>query len=105
MKSGISDSKTNLDERADRAIELARKMSPGTARNDALKKAGVLRLIADLARQIETKGKPIRGKRPGRARLKELHGPAAAHVSPNSASDDDDDPFQPIVFCSMASSA
>jgi hypothetical protein len=72
MKSGISDSKTSLDERADRAIELARKMSPGSARNDAMKKAGVLRLIADLAREIETKGRPIRGKKPGRAKLKDL---------------------------------
>ena len=72
MKRGISDSKTNLDVRADRAIELARNMPPGSARNDAMKKAGVLRQMADLAREIATKERSIRGKKPGSAKMKDL---------------------------------
>lgn len=66
-----SDSKTNFDVRADRAIEIARRMSPGLARNDAMKKAGILRLMADLEREIATKKHPIRGKKPRRAKQKD----------------------------------
>lgn len=66
-----SDSKTNFGERADRAIEIARQMSPGLARNDAMKKAGILRLMADLEREIATKKSPIRGKKPHRAKQKD----------------------------------
>jgi hypothetical protein len=67
----ISDSKTNFDKLADRAIESARKMPPGLARNDALKRAGLLRLMADLAHKIAAKEKPIRGKKPNRVKLGE----------------------------------
>lgn len=67
-----SDSKTSLDQRADRAIEFARNMPPGLARNDALKKAGLLRLMADLANKIAAKERPIRGKKPHRVKLKDL---------------------------------
>lgn len=67
-----SDSKTNLDKRADRAIETARKMPPGLARNDALKKAGLLRLMADLANEIAAKERPIRGKKPHRVKFRDL---------------------------------
>ena len=59
----------NLDERANRAIELARNMPPGLARNDALKRAGLLRLIADLAHDIAAKEKPVRGKKPNRVKV------------------------------------
>jgi hypothetical protein len=64
------DSKTNLDVRADRAIEIARKMPPGVVRNNAMKKAGLLRLMADLTREIATKERPVRGKKPYRAKPK-----------------------------------
>ena len=67
-----SDSNTNLDERADRAIELARNMPPGLPRNDALKRAGLLRLMADLASEIAAKERPIRGKKPHRLKSKDL---------------------------------
>lgn len=67
-----SDSKTTLDKRADRAIEFARNMPPGLARNDALKKAGLLRLMADLAHKIAAKEKPVRGKKPHRVKFKDL---------------------------------
>ena len=65
-------SKTILDERADRAIAFARNMPPGLARNDALKKAGLLRLMADLASEIAAKERPIRGKKPHRVKFRDI---------------------------------
>jgi hypothetical protein len=67
----ISDSKTNFEARADRAIETARRMSPGLARNDAMKKAGILRVMADLEREIATKKSPVRGKKPHRTKQRD----------------------------------
>jgi hypothetical protein len=61
-----SDSQTNWDARADRAIDEARGMPPGPARHDAMKRAGLLRWLAVLMQELEKREKPVRGKRPRR---------------------------------------
>ena len=58
--------RTDFDCRADRAMELARALSPGAERQAALKRAGLLRQIALLAGRLGSLEKPIRGKRPSR---------------------------------------
>jgi hypothetical protein len=58
--------RTDFDCRADRAMELARALSPGAERQAALKRAGLLRQIALLAGRLGTLEKPVRGKRPTR---------------------------------------
>ena len=67
LKRTKSGSKTDWDLRADRAIEAARKMPPGPARHDAMKRAGLLRLMAQLKAAIAKKERPVRGKKPGRS--------------------------------------
>jgi hypothetical protein len=57
---------TDFDRRADRAMELARALSPGAERQAALKRAGLLRQIALLAGRLGVLEKPVRGKRPAR---------------------------------------
>jgi hypothetical protein len=61
-----SDSKTHWDLKADRAIERARGMPQGPDRHDAMKRAGLLRNLATLMREIATREKPVRGKKPNR---------------------------------------
>jgi hypothetical protein len=46
------------------AIESARNMPPGPARHDALKKAGLLRRLAEMSEEIQRLERPVRGKRP-----------------------------------------
>jgi hypothetical protein len=64
-----SDSKTHWDVKADLAIERARSMPPGPARHDAMKKAGLLRGLAALMREITRREKPVRGKKPRRQKV------------------------------------
>ena len=58
--------RTDFDYKADRAMELARALSPGAERQAALKRAGLLRQIALLAGRLGDLEKPVRGKRPSR---------------------------------------
>jgi hypothetical protein len=58
--------KTHWDLKADRAIERARGMPQGPGRHDAMKRAGLLRNLAALMREIAIREKPIRGKKPYR---------------------------------------
>jgi hypothetical protein len=58
--------RTAFDCRADQAMESARALSPGAERQDALKRAGLLRQIALLSDQLGILERPIRGKRPTR---------------------------------------
>jgi hypothetical protein len=46
------------------AIQRARDMPPGAARHDAMKKAGLMRRMAEIFEEIQTLEQPIRGKRP-----------------------------------------
>ncbi len=46
------------------AMERARNMPPGPARQDALKKAGLLRRLAEMSEEIQKLEQPVRGKRP-----------------------------------------
>lgn len=66
MRKRKSDSKTHWDLKADRAIERARGMPQGPARHDAMKRAGLLRNLAALMREIATRENPVRGKKPNR---------------------------------------
>jgi hypothetical protein len=59
-------SKTHWDLKADRAIESARGMPQGPRRHDAMKRAGMLRNLAALMREIAMREKPVRGKKPNR---------------------------------------
>ena len=61
MRKEDSQTKTNFDDAADRAIELARDMPPGPERIRALKEAGLLRQIAELARKIAARENPSAG--------------------------------------------
>ena len=67
--------RTDFDRRADRAMELARTLSPGAERQAALKRAGLLRQIALLAGRLGTLERPIRGKRPTRMARRTLGQP------------------------------
>ncbi|QIG95282.1 hypothetical protein [Bradyrhizobium sp. 6(2017)] len=58
------DSKSAWDDKADRAIEIARSLPPGPDRHDAMKKAGLMRRMAALVEEIDKQERPIRGKRP-----------------------------------------
>ena len=71
MRKRKSDSKTHWDLKADRAIEHARGMPQGPDRHDALKRAGLLRNLATLMREIATREKPVRGKKPNRPKRSE----------------------------------
>jgi hypothetical protein len=64
MNSHASISKTDWDRKADLAIAVARSMAPGPHRQTALKKAGYLRLMADLVSRIRKLETPVRGKKP-----------------------------------------
>jgi hypothetical protein len=46
------------------AIQKARNMPPGPARQEAMKKAGLKRRLAEMSEEIQTLERPIRGKRP-----------------------------------------
>jgi len=61
-----SDSQTDWDARADRAIDEARSMPPGPARHHAMKRAGLLRWLAVLMQEHEKREKQVRGKKPRR---------------------------------------
>jgi hypothetical protein len=50
--------------KAVQAIDAARNMPPGHARNEALKKAGLIRRLAEISEEIQKFERPIRGKRP-----------------------------------------
>ena len=69
MRKKNSDSKSHWDVKADRAIEAARSLPPGPARQDAMKKAGLLRGLAALVQEITKREKPVRGKKPSRSKL------------------------------------
>ncbi|WP_156928296.1 hypothetical protein [Bradyrhizobium sp. th.b2] len=49
------DSKSAWDDKADRAIEIARSLPPGPDRHDAMKKAGLMRRMAALSRKSTSK--------------------------------------------------
>jgi hypothetical protein len=66
VRKRTSDSKTHWDLNADRAIERARSMPQGPGRHDAMKRAGLLRNLATLMREIAAREKPVRGKKPSR---------------------------------------
>lgn len=68
MRKRESYSKTHWDLKADRAIERARGMPQGPGRHDAMKRAGLLRNLAALMREIAMRENPIRGKKPNRPR-------------------------------------
>lgn len=57
-------SRLDWDVKAADAIEAARNMPPGAERNDAMKKAGLMRRMADLSSEIDRLERPVRGKRP-----------------------------------------
>jgi hypothetical protein len=61
LRKTSSGTKTSFDDAADRAIELARDMPPGPGRIRALKEAGLLRQIAELARKIAARESPSAG--------------------------------------------
>jgi hypothetical protein len=67
--------RTDFDRKADRAMELARALSPGAERQAALKRAGLLRQIALLAGRLGILEKPVRGKRPTRMTKRTLGPP------------------------------
>jgi hypothetical protein len=46
------------------AIQRARDMPPGTARHEAMKKAGLMQRMAEIIEEMQTLEQPIRGKRP-----------------------------------------
>ena len=52
------------DLKAAGAIETARNMPPGAERYAAMKKAGLMRRMADIVEEIDKLERPVRGKRP-----------------------------------------
>ena len=52
------------DVKAAVAIEAARNLPPGAERYDAMKKAGLMRRMADIVGEIDKLERPVRGKRP-----------------------------------------
>jgi hypothetical protein len=46
------------------AMQKARDLPPGAARHEAMKKAGLMRRMAEMFAEIQTLEQPIRGKRP-----------------------------------------
>ena len=63
MGTAAEDDNRDLDAEADEALEAARAMAPGPAKNDALKRAGLLRKAAD-AKGIHfaRRGRPPKGR-------------------------------------------
>jgi hypothetical protein len=57
-------SRLDWDVQAALAIETARNMPPGAERYAALKKAGLMRRMADIVGEIDKLERPVRGKRP-----------------------------------------
>ena len=57
-------SRLDWDVKAALAIETARNMPPGADRYDAMKKAGLMRRMADISGEIDKLERPVRGKRP-----------------------------------------
>jgi hypothetical protein len=57
-------SRLDLDVKAAHAIETARNMPPGAERYAAMKKAGLMRRMADISGEIDKLERPVRGKRP-----------------------------------------
>lgn len=57
-------SRLDWDVKAAHAIESARSMPPGAERYHAMKKAGLMRRMADISSEIDKLERPVRGKRP-----------------------------------------
>ena len=57
-------SRLDWDVKAAHAIETARNMPPGAERYAAMKKAGLMRRMADISGEIDKLERPVRGKRP-----------------------------------------
>ena len=57
-------SRLDWDVKAALAIETARNMPPGEDRYAAMKKAGLMRRMADISGEIDKLERPVRGKRP-----------------------------------------
>lgn len=58
------DPKSEWDDKAARAIDAARNLPPGPERQEAMKKAGLMRRLATLVDEIDKRERPVRGKRP-----------------------------------------
>jgi hypothetical protein len=71
------DPKIDWDVRADQAIEAARNMPAGSARQEALKKAGFMRRMAYLAQAINRLERPVRGKKPRKSKSDRFGEPTA----------------------------
>ena len=61
---GKTRSSLDWDVKAALAIEMARTMPPGAERYAAMKKAGLMRRMADISGEIDKLERPVRGKRP-----------------------------------------
>lgn len=57
-------SRLDWDVEAALAMETARNMPPGAERYTAMKKAGLMRRMADISGEIDRLERPVRGKRP-----------------------------------------
>jgi hypothetical protein len=57
-------SRLDWDVKAAHAMETARNMPPGAERYAAMKKAGLMRRMADISGEIDKLERPVRGKRP-----------------------------------------
>lgn len=57
-------SRLDWDVEAALAMETARNMPPGAERYTAMKKAGLMRRMADIVSEIDKLERPVRGKRP-----------------------------------------
>jgi hypothetical protein len=56
--------KLDWQAKAVEAIQRARNLPPGAARHEAMKKAGMMRRLAEMFEEIQTLEQPVRGKRP-----------------------------------------
>lgn len=63
-------SRLDWDAKAAVAIETARNMPPGAERYAAMKKAGLVRRMADIVGEIDKLERPVRGKRPRKLKSK-----------------------------------
>ena len=62
------------DVKAAHAIEMARNLPPGAERYAAMKKAGLMRRMADIVGKIDKLERPVRGKRPRKLKSEREHG-------------------------------
>jgi len=67
-------SRLDWDLKAALAIETARNMPPGAERYAAMKKAGLMRRLADMVGEIDRRERPVRGKRPRKLKSERENG-------------------------------